>query len=123
MFVGNTDEGTVVRIPVLPDGSADSPDVYIEDRQLVGADGLAFHVTGNLYVTTDGLGNSLVAVRPDRSTETLADASDGLDYAASIAFGTTRDQQDRLFIANVGASFERPSIMAADVGVAGVPLP
>jgi hypothetical protein len=62
-------------------------------------------------------------VGPDRSVTTLATADDGLDYPASIAFGQGPRDSEELFVANVGANFGRPSVMAADIGVAGMPLP
>jgi hypothetical protein len=42
------------------------------DPRLVGADDVAFDVRGNLYVTTDGLGNSLVRVTRTKRLDTLA---------------------------------------------------
>jgi sugar lactone lactonase YvrE len=123
LYVGNTDQATVVRVPVAPDGTPGAPRVWVHDPQLRGADGLQFDVLGNAYVTTDGLGNSLARVTPDRSITTLATADDGLDYAASIAFGQGPRDPKELFVANVGANFGRPSVMVADIGVAGMPLP
>ena len=97
--------------------------IYERDDQLVGADGLAFDVKHNLYVTTDGLGNSLARVNRHGGVVTLADASDGLDYAASIAFGQGHRLERALFIANVGANFNKPTLMRALVPHPGLPLP
>jgi hypothetical protein len=58
LFVGNTDRGSVLQIPVRDDGSAGRPRLYAQDADMVGADGLAWDVQSNLYVTTDGLGHS-----------------------------------------------------------------
>ncbi len=123
LYVGNTNEGTVVRIPVRSDGSAGTPAVWVRDPQLHGADGLQFDTQGDLYVTTDGLGNSLARVDPRRSVTTLAGADDGLDYPASIAFGQGPLDHSELFIADLGQNFGRPAVMGAEVGVTGVPLP
>jgi len=82
---------------------------------LIGADGLAFDVSGNAYVTTDGLQNTLVEVHADGTVQLLATAADGLDYPASIAFGLG-DDASSLYIANVGAAFGTPTVMRATIG-------
>jgi hypothetical protein len=48
----------------------------------------------------------------------LATAADGLDYLASVAFGTG-DEATSLFIANVGVVFGTPTVMKALVGATG----
>lgn len=121
LYVANTDSASVVKIPIRWDGSAGTPQLYVQHPALLGADDLAVDVHGNLYVTTDGLGNSLVRVTPSRTVRTLADADDGLDYAAGMTFGRGPLAKDTLFIANVGLNFGRPAVRAAHVGIVGVP--
>jgi sugar lactone lactonase YvrE len=123
LYVANTDLGSIVRVPVQPDGQAGAPEIYVADPAIAFADGIAFDVRGSLYVVNSLLTNTLVRIAPDRTLETLATAADGLDYPASVAFGTGRGERTQLYIANVGANFDRPSVMKADVGVPGVPLP
>jgi sugar lactone lactonase YvrE len=115
LFVTNTSKGSIVRVPTQPDGTAGQAEVFFQDPVLIGADGLAFDDAGNAYVTTDGLQNTLVKVSADGTAQTLATAADGLDYPASIAFGTGEDASS-LYIANVGAAFRTPSVMRAIVG-------
>jgi sugar lactone lactonase YvrE len=115
LFVNNTSKGSIVRVPIQADGTAGSAEVFFQDPVLIGADGLAFDGAGNAYVTTDGLQNTLVKVSADGTVQTLATAADGLDYPASIAFGTGVDASS-LYIANVGAAFRTPSVMRAIVG-------
>jgi sugar lactone lactonase YvrE len=115
LFVANTSKGSIVRIPIRGNGEPGRPAISIQDPALIGADGLAFDGAGNAYVTTDGLQNTLVRVTGEGSIETLATAADGLDYPASVAFGTGADSVT-LFIANVGVAFGKPSVMKASVG-------
>jgi sugar lactone lactonase YvrE len=115
LFVNNTSTGSIVRVPIQADGTAGSGEVFFQDPALIGADGLAFDVSGNAYVTTDGLQNTLVKVFAEGTVQTLATATDGLDYPASIAFGPG-DDASSLYIANVGAAFRTPSVMRAVVG-------
>lgn len=124
LYVANTDSARVVRIPIRADGSAGRARTYVEDPQLLGADDPAFDLRGNLYVTTDGLGNSLVRVsRGARTVTTLVDEDDGLDYAAGMKFGGLFRGLDTLYIANIGLNFGRPAVLAVDVGVPGPPFP
>jgi len=123
LYVANTDAGSIVRVPVAADGSAGTPETYVADPAIAFADGIAFDIRGSLYVVNSLLTNTLVRIAPDRTLETLATADDGLDYPASVAFGTGRGELKELYIANVGDNFNRPSVMKADVGVPGVPLP
>jgi sugar lactone lactonase YvrE len=121
VYVANTDRALVARIPIRADGTAGPARTYVADPRLLGADDLAFDVRGNLYVTTDGLGNSLVRATPAGRVATIADQSDGLDYAAGMKFGSGQRDRDTLFIANVGLNFGRPAVLAVDVGVPGLP--
>jgi sugar lactone lactonase YvrE len=115
LFVNNTSKGSIVRIPIRRNGTAGRPMVFFQDPALVGADGLAFDSVGNAYITTDGLQNTLVRVSAEGTVQILASAEDGLDYPASVAFGTGVDTST-LFIANVGVAFGTPSFMKAFVG-------
>jgi sugar lactone lactonase YvrE len=115
LYVNNTSKGSIVRVPIQADGTAGQPEVFFQDSALIGADGLAFDLFGNAYVTTDGLQNTLVEVHSDGTVQVLATAADGLDYPASIAFGLG-DDASSLYIANVGAAFGTPSVMRATIG-------
>jgi hypothetical protein len=77
---------------------------------------------GSLYVVNSLLTNTLVRIASDRTLETLATAADGLDYPASMAFGTGRRERTQLYIANVGVNFGLPSVMKTSPCPA-VPLP
>ena len=128
LFVANTELGSIVEIPILPDGKAGEPDVFVEGGALVGADGLAFDARGNLYVAVIGQ-SSLVWVSSDGETvRTLATTDDGLDFNSAVAFGTGRGARQTLFIVNFAISDffgappgEGPALLSLDVGVPGQP--
>jgi sugar lactone lactonase YvrE len=115
LYVNNTSKGSIVRVPIQADGTAGQAEVFFQDPALIGADGLAFDAVGDAYVTTDGLQNTLVRVRSDGTVQILATTADGLDYPASVAFGSGDDDAASLYIANVGAAFRTPSVMRATV--------
>jgi len=51
MLVANTQAGTIVRIPIEEDGSAGAPSILASN--LLGADGIAIDVKGNIYVAVN----------------------------------------------------------------------
>ncbi|MGD2159252.1 MAG: hypothetical protein PVG14_17540 [Anaerolineales bacterium] len=134
LYVANTSKGTLVRIPVLPNGSpaegeviAGNPDCAPEG--LFGMDGIALDVHGNVYALLV-LQNKLVRIDPeDGTTTTLLTEEDGLWNPASLAFGTGKGERESLFIANYAvippepANSLGPAVLKYDVGVPGLPLP
>jgi sugar lactone lactonase YvrE len=123
VIVDNTELGTLVRIPILPDGSAGEPSVLLEDPAIFGADGLALDARGGIYVAVIAQ-STIVRVVGDSIT-TIADSGDGINQASSIAFGTGRGQRKTLFGVNFGvfSSTPTPSLFKVPVGVPGAPLP
>ena len=127
LVIANTELSRLVRVPVLPDGSAGAADVLVQAPALFGADGVALDVKGNLYVAVSGQ-STLVRVAPDGgSITTLASATDGLDDDSSLAFGTGRGDRKALFFVNFALfgppASAHPSLSRLEVGVPGVPLP
>jgi sugar lactone lactonase YvrE len=124
IYVANTDRALVARFPLLSDGRAGRGRVFSHGDELTDADGIAFDLAGNLYVACSLDSNRLVRVSTDGNARSvLATSQDGLDYSASLAFGTGLGERKSLFISNVGTNFGRPSVMKANVGVPGRPLP
>lgn len=119
VYVANSDRMSIVRVPVSRDGSAGTPNVYVADPAIGFADGIAFDARGNLYVASSFTSNTLTRIAPDRTIQTLATAADGLDYTASVAFGTSHGERTKLYFTNAGVNFGTPSVMRADVGIAG----
>ena len=121
VYVSNSDRMSIVRVPVNRDGSAGTPTIYASGPAIGYADGIAFDALGSLYVASSFLSNTLVRIAPDRTVQTLATAADGLDYTASVAFGTSHGERTQLYFTNAGVNFGAPSVMKADVGVPGNP--
>jgi sugar lactone lactonase YvrE len=122
LFVANTDQGTIVRIDLGDDNRPPHAELLAQSPLLYGADGISFDVRHNLYVTSDYI-NILVRVSPDGTVQTLATASDGLDFPADTYFGQSHGQRKFLFWTNGGYNFMQPSLQKLDVGVLGQELP
>ncbi len=150
LYVTNTEKGTVLRIPVLEDGSCGVPDVWSlqpvpeslpplsQMFPVVMGDGLVLDVHGNLYVAV--LTRSAVVridaqdLSPlqDLSQETVAAfqvvAHDPvpnapLDFPASLFFGTGKGERQNLFVTNLGmGGWAGPRLVKINAGVPGEPL-
>lgn len=116
IYVANLDRGTIVRIPILADGSAGDPTVFAEDDALISADGIQFDIRGNIYVAVN-FQNTIARV--DRCGR-VDIAVEGLDRPASVAFGTSHGKKELLYITNFGSG---QHLMSVDVGIRGLPLP
>jgi len=123
VIVANTEHGTLVRIPVLPDRSAGEPQVIEQDPALFGADGLALDAHGTVYVAVIAQ-STIVRVDGDAIT-TLADADGGINQASSITFGTGRGHRKDLYAVNFGvfSATPTPALLRFPVGAPGMPLP
>jgi sugar lactone lactonase YvrE len=123
IVVGNTEQGTLVSVPILPDGSAGEPVVIAEDPAIFGVDGLAVDVHGTVYAAVIAQ-STIVRVEGD-SIETLASAADGINQASSIAFGQGIRDRKSLFGVNFGifSPAPTPSLFRLPVGVPGAPQP
>lgn len=123
VYVANTEQGHIVRIPVNPDGSAGTPEVFVADPRLFAVDGLAMDVRDNLYAAVIGQ-DTVLRVSTTGSIETLATGPDDeLDGPSDVTFGTTRGNQKSVFITNFALlTQDDPSLMKLDVGVPGRPI-
>jgi sugar lactone lactonase YvrE len=119
----NTEQGTLLRIPIQRDGSAGEPEIVSDDPALFGADGIALDVHGSVYVAVNAQ-NTIVRVDGDEIT-TIADATDGINGASSVAFGTAKGDRKNLFVVNFGifSPAPTPALLRFPVGVPGAPLP
>ena len=133
VYVANTAKGSLVRIPILKDGSAGQAEVVAGDNdcggELFGMDGIALDVHGMVYALLV-LQHKLVRIDPsDGSFVELLTGADGLHNPASIAFGTGKDDRQSVFISNYAllppgpADSLGPAVLKYDVGVPGLPLP
>jgi sugar lactone lactonase YvrE len=128
LYVANTEQASIVRIPILDDGSAGEPSIVAAGPELAVPDGLALDVHGNIYALVISQ-SKLVRIDPeDGSITTLATGDDGLDFPASLAFGTGKSSRKSVFVTNyaiggpMGTGFG-PGILKIDVGGPGMPLP
>lgn len=123
LIVANTEVGSLVSIPVLPDGSPGTPTVIADGPELFGSDGIAVGVLGDVFVAVNPQ-STLVRVAPDGSTTTLATGADGLENPASLAFGAGSDRKS-MYVTNfaIFTSPPHPALLKAAVGEPGVPLP
>ena len=83
VYVGVTEQGTVVGVPIEPDGAAGEPFVHAE-LPGVAVDGIVFDAAGNLYVA-DPPAHTLWKVAPDGAVTAVADVGDGLSGPSSVA--------------------------------------
>jgi sugar lactone lactonase YvrE len=123
VIVANTEKATLVRIPILQNGTAGEPEVVAEDPALLGIDGITLDVHGAVYAAIN-LQNAIVRVEGDEIT-TIADAGDGINGVSSISFGTAMADRMNLFGVNFGvfSPVPTPSLFKVAVGVPGRPLP
>ena len=149
LYVTNTEKGTLVRIPVLPDGSLGSPELWatlqdVPESPLYGAplpvagDGVVLDVQGNAYVAVLTRSAVVRIDGRDLSQETIAAfqaVAHGsiphapLDFPASLHFGTVRGERPNLFVSSLGMGsvlvpalpWAGPSLVKVDAGVPGGP--
>ena len=121
VVVGNTEGARLVRIAIEPDGSAGSVSVLAESPALLGVDGIAFDVHGNVWAAVIAQ-STIVRVSPSGVVTTVATAADGLDWASSIAFGKNGD----LWAVNYAIGppgGPGPALLRLAVEVKGQPVP
>lgn len=123
LLVGNPERGLLLAVPILPDGTAGEVDIASSAPELLGVDGIAVDLMGNVYAAT--VQNLLIRVGADGSVETLANADDGLNQPSTVAFGTTGGDQKTLFVLNFSVFVPNPTpgILAVRIGVPGAPVP
>jgi sugar lactone lactonase YvrE len=96
-YVSNTGAGTLLRVPILWDGSAGAPEVYASSFQV---DDFAFGLDGSIFAATQ-TGN-IIRLHPNGSrtmmqTNTLGDAA--------VAFGHTLCDFLDIYVVNNGGAF------------------
>jgi len=116
LFVAESQSDSVRRIPILADGRAGDPEIYVSGMARI-PDGLALDALGNLYVTCYA-SDCIYRVSPQRTVELLAFDREGTRIArpTNLAFGGP--DFDDIFVANLG----RWHIGRAHLGVPGQKL-
>ena len=131
LYVNNTEQNLIVRIPIRTDGGPGTPSVAAADPLLQIIDGLAADAHGDLYAAVVGfsvVGTSpIVRVdhRTGRVTPVTTDGS-SFDWPTSLAFGRGPLDHKSLYVANSGI-FEGPpnavpGVVQLGAGVPGAPL-
>lgn len=134
LYVANSEKSIVVRIPINRDGTPGSPEVVAQVADFIpptpfgppALDGVALDVHGDVYALAIDT-STLVRIPSGGGTvEILATSADGLDFPASLAFGTGKSQRRSVFVTNFAIGppgGTGPGLLKIDVGVPGQPLP
>ena len=86
LYVVNTDQGTVVKVPLRRDGSPGNPVVIASG--LNGPDGVTADAFGDLYLAV-AYGAQLVRIRPRSAPEIVLDlAAAGVSFPTSVAIAS-----------------------------------
>ncbi len=83
-------------------GMAGVISVVAAGEHLRGADGLALGKSGDVYVVANFSSSVLRVDRQTGATTTIADASDGLVFPATIAFGQHGGDKKAVYVTNFG---------------------
>lgn len=125
LYASNTQKQQIVRIPILPDGLAGEPEIFLTGINL---DDFAFDQIGNLYGTTHVF-NSVVKISRDRTVTTIAQLEQGVAGSTALAFGRTEGNVTSIYVTtNGGMSYppatgiEPAKVVRLEVGVAGLLL-
>lgn len=126
VYVGVTEQGSIVSIPVRPDGSAGDASVWFQQAGAI-VDGLALDVHGNIYFANPVPG-AVFRVNTDGSVDQLATNADGLDGPTSVAFGTGRGDKQSMYVVSFSVALgtplgNGPSLAVFDTGQPGYPVP
>lgn len=83
VWVSNTDQGTLTRVPIRADGTAGA--LTIAATGLTGIDDFSFTGQGDTVLAAENFPNQVVLVQPDGSSATVLTGADGLDGPTSTA--------------------------------------
>lgn len=124
VYVSNSAQATLTRIPILEDGSAGEPAVVLSNIVL---DDFAFSSSGSLYGTTH-IFDSVVVITPDGEQRTIATAEQGVTGSTALAFGATERDRQSIYVVGDGGLFGaesesdtvKPEIVRLAVGELGL---
>lgn len=133
VYVSNPSQLSMVRTPILDDGSAGESQLYAYG---VGIDDFAIDVDGNVWGTTHPF-NGLVLVRPNGEVRLLHDKDDDFWGPTAAIFGRAEDDLNNLYVVTDGNAFgsvlpphlsqsmevSAPKLLGLDAGVMGAPIP
>ncbi len=118
LFALNYEAGTVLRIPLLHDGTAGEPTVFAEDQILVTADGLTVDADGCLWITVNylggGPGGGLLRVDRDGTIAPVSGDPAWLDYPTQAAFTPSHGANRTLYVLNGSLDQGAPALVALE---------
>ncbi len=120
LYVANTSTSSILRVPVLDDGSAGPIEKFAAGSAttgvLHGADGIMFDVQGNLYVCANQA-NEIQVLSPEAAliARHKGSGANALDFPASLVF-----HERALYITNLSL-FDRG--INSKLSVLGIPFP
>jgi hypothetical protein len=91
-YVTNTDRASVVKIPIMADGKAGAPEIYLatDCATLSGADGIIVDPHSDDLLVAVNYKNTILRVKPDKSIMKVAEGAP-LQSPASLAIDKERD--------------------------------
>jgi sugar lactone lactonase YvrE len=107
LFVANTEQGLIARIPIERSGGPGEPRVVASGPELLTVDGLAIDPQGFICATIvfGGVGGPAPVVRVDPATGAavpLTDQWGAFDFPTSLAFGSGKRGPWELYVVNSG---------------------
>lgn len=99
LYATNTERQQILRIPIMSNGSAGKPEIWIEK---INGDDFAFDLSGNLFVTTH-VYNSVLKIMPNGKTTVIAENGNVIGDT-SLAFGSGKNKNTLFVVTNGGIS-------------------
>jgi hypothetical protein len=97
VYISNTGAATLVRVPIMPDGSAGMPEVYASSFPV---DDFAFGSDGSIFAATQT--GHIIHLLPDGTRITIPTGTLG---DAAVAFGRTPADLQDIYVVNNGGAF------------------
>lgn len=109
VWVTNTDQATLLRIPIRRDGSAGA--IQTRATGLGGIDDFAFVGRSDTAIAALNLQNEVALVRPDGTSSIVLTGQDGLEGPTSVAL-----EDGRLYVMSASYVLQKdPNILVADL--------
>lgn len=129
LYLGNLDYGKIFRVPIRWDGSAGPLQLFAQSSRLVGIDGFAMSLTGDIFAAINGQ-EHLVKIDPFGFIHDLYDGPP-LDSVSSVVFGTRPLDKTNIYVSSSAflktfgftPGTPAPAIHKMKTFTIGVPLP